>query len=136
MNIKLKSAIILTILIAVSWILGDKFDSRFLILSVTSAVVSIFLWIIIFIGFIMKKINKPPISPYKMFAVMDIILITILGIWSVYDIATDIGFLPGLGGVMGLVIGEPILAGLFLIDFIVYKINMKKQNNNCHKTDN
>ena len=136
MNIKLKSAIILTILVAVFWILGDKFDARFLIVSIALAVASIFLWIIIFIGFIMKKIDKPQISPYKMFAVMDIILIIVLGIWSVYDIKTDTGFLAGIGGTLGLMYGEPILAGLLLIDFIVYKVNMKKQNNNCHNTDN
>lgn len=79
--------------------------------------------LICLINFIMskRKKGKAGVSPWKLFAVIDILFIVLLAAWSVWDMATDTGFMAGIGGAIGLYYGVPLLAALLIVELLVYK---------------
>ena len=67
-------------------------------------------------------------SPFLLFAIVDIVIGLLLLAFAIYDF-TSVGEFAGIFGQLALIIGEPVVGGLLLIDIIVwviYKKNKKK----------
>ena len=74
---------------------------------------------------ILKKFAKKA-SPYLLFAIADIIIgLLILG-FAIYDFNTAEGEFAGILGEMALLIGEPIVVVLLIIDIIVWFKSRRK----------
>jgi len=74
---------------------------------------------------ILKKFAKKA-SPYLLFAIADIIIgLLILG-FAIYDINTAEGEFAGILGEMALLIGEPIVVVLLIIDAIAWFKSRRK----------
>ena len=68
-------------------------------------------------------------SPFLLFAIVDIVIGLLLLAFAIYDFHTSVGEFAGIFGQLALIIGEPVVGGLLLIDIIVwviYKKNKKK----------
>ena len=76
------------------------------------------------IVFIMKR-AKPELSPYKVYAITDLVGGCLFAIYGIYDILTDTGFLAGILGMMILVYVVPCFAVSLVIEYIVYKRKTK-----------
>ena len=77
---------------------------------------------------ILKKFAKKA-SPYLLFAIADIIIgLLILG-FSIYDFNTAEGEFAGILGELALLIGEPIVIVLLIIDAIAWYTSRKKTKN-------
>ena len=68
------------------------------------------------------------ISPYVVFAVVDIIFGLLILAFAIYDFHTAVGEFAGILGELALIAREPIVGGLLLIDFIVWLVNKKKKS--------
>ena len=68
---------------------------------------------------------KPKISPYRVFAITDIIMAALAVGYAIYDINTDTGWFAGIVGALILCITIPVFAVLLLADFIVWIIRRK-----------
>ena len=74
---------------------------------------------------ILKKFAKKA-SPYLLFAIADIIIgLLILG-FAIYDFNTAVGEFAGILGEMVLLIGEPIVVVLLIIDAIAWFKSRRK----------
>ena len=74
---------------------------------------------------ILKKFAKNA-SPYLLFAIADIIIgLLILG-FAIYDFNTAVGEFAGILGELTLLIGEPIVVVLLIIDAIVWYKSRRK----------
>ena len=74
---------------------------------------------------ILKKFAKKA-SPYLLFAIADIIIgLLILG-FAIYDFNTAEGEFAGILGELALLIGEPIVVVLLIIDAIVWYKSRRK----------
>jgi hypothetical protein len=74
---------------------------------------------------ILKKFAKKA-SPYLLFAIADIIIgLLILG-FAIYDINTAEGEFAGILGELALLIGEPIVVVLLIIDAIAWFKSRRK----------
>lgn len=80
-----------------------------------------------FITAIVKQFFKRQASVYRIFAWTDGILTVCVILYAIYDILTDTGWFAGLFGMVLLVFIVPVLLLLLLADFVIYKINAKKQ---------
>ncbi len=76
-----------------------------------------------------KNAGKSSISPWKLFAVIDLILIAALIAWSVWDLNTDKGLFAGIGGALGLYFGVPLLGALLIVEYLVYRTVQMRSNN-------
>lgn len=81
----------------------------------------------LFITAIVKQFLKRQASVYRIFAWTDGILTCCVILYAVYDILTDTGWFAGLFGVMLLVYILPVLLLLLLADYLIYKVNARKQ---------
>lgn len=139
MKYQLKFSIIVSILSALSWcflIIYDLFLYSYLpfiiyqiclILGAVSLITGVFSWIIFLIRIILHNKKKKDISPFKTFAIMDIILAIIILCHAIYDINTDRGFMAGIFGWVELIYGIPIILSLLVVDYIVYIIFKKNK---------
>ena len=76
--------------------------------------------------FITKKLELK-ISPFLIFAIVDILAgLLILG-FAIYDFHTSVGEFAGILGQLALAIGEPVVGGLLIIDIIVWIVYKRKQ---------
>lgn len=67
------------------------------------------------------------ISPWRLFVIIDLVLMALLGAWSLWDMSHDKGFMAGMGGTVGLLFGVPLLAALLIVELLVYKtVRMNK----------
>ncbi|MGN1187867.1 MAG: hypothetical protein ACI4R6_05185 [Lachnospiraceae bacterium] len=66
------------------------------------------------------------VSPYRIFAITDVIIGVLVAVYSVYDIMTDTGFFAGLVGTLLLVFVLPIVVVLLLGDFICWRVHVTK----------
>ena len=74
---------------------------------------------------ILKKFAKKA-SPYLLFAIADIIIgLLILG-FAIYDLNTAEGEFAGILGELTLLIGEPIVVVLLIIDAIAWNMSRRK----------
>ena len=67
------------------------------------------------------------VSPYRIFAITDVIIGVCVAVYSVYDIMTDTGFFAGLVGTLLLIFILPIVAVLLLGDFICWRVHVTKK---------
>ena len=82
-----------------------------------SVIVAVALIVILISGLMKKKT-----SPFLLFAIVDIIFgLFFLG-FAIYDFHTSVGEFAGILGQLALIIGEPIVGGLLIIDIIVWLI--------------
>ena len=80
---------------------------------------------------ILKKFAKNA-SPYLLFAIADIFIgLLILG-FAIYDFNTAVGEFAGILGEMVLLIGEPIVVVLLIIDIIAWNMSRRKIKNKLH----
>ena len=93
---------------------------------VLSAVCFSLLFICLLSVGIVKQIRKD-ISPYRVFAVTDIVIGTGAFFYAVYDLITtaDSAFFPGLTGWLLLFFVIPPVLLLLLIDYVVYRKHKK-----------
>ena len=97
--------------------------------TITAAIIIITLSSFI-IAKILKKFAKKA-SPYLLFAIADIIIgLLILG-FAIYDFNTAEGEFAGILGELALLIGEPIVVVLLIIDAIVWYKSRKKKQPSC-----
>ena len=74
---------------------------------------------------ILKKFAKKA-SPYLLFAIADILIgLLILG-FAIYDLNTAEGEFAGILGELTLLIGEPIVVVLLIIDAIAWNMSRRK----------
>ena len=70
---------------------------------------------------------RPGLSPYRIFALTDIVIgLCVLG-YALYDFATDTGWFAGLTGMLLLIFVLPINLLLLLIDFLIWKKKNSKK---------
>lgn len=94
---------------------------------VSSAAAAIMALICLINYLLRKRRSGKGVSPWKLFAVIDVLLIVLLVLWSVWDMKTDTGFMAGIGGAIGLYYGVPLLAALLVVELLVYKtVQMNK----------
>ena len=92
--------------------------------TITAAIIIITLSSFI-IAKILKKFAKNA-SPYLQFAIADILIgLLILG-FAIYDFNTAVGEFAGILGEMVLLIGEPIVVVLLIIDAIAWYMSRRK----------
>ena len=98
--------------------------------TITAAIIIITLSSFI-IAKILKKFAKKA-SPYLLFAIADIFIgLLILG-FAIYDFNTAVGEFAGILGEMVLLIGEPIVVVLLIIDAIAWNMSRRKIKNKLH----
>ena len=73
---------------------------------------------------ILKKFAKNA-SPYLLFAIADIFIGLLILSLAIYDFNTAEGEFAGILGEMALLIGEPIVATLLIIDAIAWHMSRK-----------
>ena len=71
---------------------------------------------------------KENISPYKLFAILDLVFGLIVTIYAVYDILTDTGWFAGLLGTLLLIFIVPICIVLLIIDLILWRRSKRMMN--------
>jgi hypothetical protein len=69
-------------------------------------------------------------SPFLLFAIVDIVIGLLLLAFAIYDFHTSVGEFAGFFGQLALIIGEPVVGGLLLIDIIVWVIYKKNKKSN------
>ena len=67
------------------------------------------------------------ISPYLIFAIVDIACGIGILIFAIYDFNTSVGEFAGFFGELALKIGEPIVVVLLIIDIIIWKVNSRRK---------
>lgn len=87
---------------------------------VSSAAAAIMALICLINYLLRKRRSGKGVSPWKLFAVIDVLLIVLLVLWSVWDMETDTGFMAGIGGAVGLYYGVPLLAVLLVVELLIY----------------
>ena len=78
---------------------------------------------------VLKKF-RPGLSPYRIFALTDIVIGLCVFGYALYDIATDTGWFAGLAGMLLLIFVLPINLLLLLIDFLIWKKKNSKKTKN------
>jgi hypothetical protein len=82
---------------------------------------------------ILKKFAKK-VSPYLLFAIADVLIgLLILG-FAIYDFNTAVGEFAGILGEMVLLIGEPIVVVLLIIDAIAWNMSRENIKNKLYHT--
>lgn len=76
---------------------------------------------------------RPDASEYKIFALVDGLIGIVVAVFAICDIMNDNGFFAGLLGMLLLIFIIPIIILLLIIDFVLYKRNKKKSENDCIK---
>lgn len=66
-------------------------------------------------------------SPFLVFAIVDIVIGLIILGFAVYDYKTAVGEFAGILGELALIIGEPIVAVILIIDIVVWRVDKKKK---------
>lgn len=80
-----------------------------------------------FLTITIQKKFRPSLSPYRIFALTDIVIgLCVLG-YALYDFATDTGWFAGLTGMLLLIFVLPINLLLLLIDFLIWKKKSSKK---------
>lgn len=111
-------------LISVDWNYTVAVIASF-VFSVT-ALVSV---ITLAIKYIRSKRKGNEINGYIIFGIINVILILLLVIVSVWDFMTATGFMAGLLGVVILYYGVPVFCIPLLVDIILYVISRRKKKN-------
>ena len=89
-------------------------------------IIAFFAAICVGITVLVKKLGVKK-SPYLIFGVVDVVLGILILIFALIDFKVSVGEFAGFFGQLALIIGEPIVGGLLLIDIIVWLVNRKKQ---------
>ncbi len=78
------------------------------------------------ITFFVLKALKVKANPFLIIAIVDIIVgLLVLG-FAIYDFHTSVGEFAGIFGQLALIICEPVVGGILLIDIIVWVVKKKK----------
>lgn len=117
---------VLILIAAVLALWGVFFSKAIGIISFLCVILSIVVGCLL-VTAIVKHLFKSRASVYRIFAWTDGILTVCVILYAIYDILTDIGWFAGLFGMVLLVYIVPVLLLLLLADFVIYKINQKKQ---------
>ncbi|MBQ8767704.1 MAG: hypothetical protein IJZ16_12985 [Clostridia bacterium] len=80
------------------------------------------------IKYVRGKRKGKETNGYIVFGIINLILILLLIIISVWDLMTATGFMAGLFGVVGLCYGVPVFCIPLLVDIILYFISKRKKN--------
>ncbi len=78
------------------------------------------------IKYVRSKKKKKETNGYIVFGIINLILILLLVIVSVWDFMTATGFMAGILGAVGLYYGVPVFCIPLLVDIILYLISRRK----------
>jgi heme/copper-type cytochrome/quinol oxidase subunit 3 len=67
--------------------------------------------------------SRKKVSPYLIFAIVDIAFGIFFLVFAIYDFHTAVGEFAGILGQLALMIGIPTVVILLIIDIIVWKVN-------------
>ena len=67
--------------------------------------------------------SRKKVSPYLIFAIVDIAFGIFFLIFAIYDFKNSVGEFAGILGELALKLGESVVIGLLIIDIIVWKVN-------------
>ncbi len=89
---------------------------------ITAAIV-IALAVIVIIIFRIFRIKA---SHFLILAIVDILVGLFLLVFAIYDFKTSVGEFAGILGQLALIIGEPVVVGILIVDVIAWILYKKK----------
>ena len=92
------------------------------VIRITAAII-IALAIMVIIIF---RIFRIKVSHFGVLAIVDILVGLFLLGFAIYDFKTSAGEFAGILGQLALIIGEPVVAGILIVDVIVWLLYKKK----------
>lgn len=118
--------LVLLILSVVFCFIAILINSTGFVLYVTIVILSQLFICFLAISIAEKVCNK--ISPYRIFAVVNICVGVLVAAYAIFDIKRDTGWFSGLIGVLLLIIVIPIVVTFLLADFIIWRIRKRKKS--------
>lgn len=121
-----KAAIFFFALSIILWLLVVVVNPSGLdIVALLMAIGASITFVCLFICCVVKRFKKN-ISPYKIFAISDVLTGIGIAIYALYDIHTDAGFFAGLLGTLLLMFVVPLTIVILIINLIVWAVNTRK----------
>ena len=125
------ATILAPLLLGISYLLSSigvwLLEAVCFVLAVISAVTAVCMWGVLAVRSYCRKKNKKQMSAFGLFAIIDAVLLVGTTIYAVYDMMTATGWFAGLFGLMILFFGSSVMAGLLILDFIVWMIYKRKK---------